>query len=394
MDPKTEDATLEVEIERILPGGLGLAHAEGQSILVSLAAPGDVARVRIEERRGKAIFASIVEIIKPGAVRVEPPCPYFGRCGGCDFQQLTYDAQLHAKSEIIRDCLHRIARIETLPEIPVVGSPEEWRYRARALWQLDPANRRLGYFERGTHTVCDVADCAVLTPDLENVLEQIRSHLNETSGDRVRQIEAAAGDEDVSVEPAINRFKNKTITRKVGDETYHFSADSFFQTNHYLLETLVNAAVDNAAGHQAVDLYSGVGLFTLPLARRFSHVTAVELGKQACKFAKLNLNQGGLTNVTVVNQKVREWLKQISKKLGAVDFLLLDPPRTGAEHKTIQGILNLHPQRICYVSCDPATLARDLKWLLEGGYKLESVTGFDMFPQTHHVETVVHLLRS
>jgi 23S rRNA (uracil1939-C5)-methyltransferase len=393
MSASSEDATLEVEIERILPGGLGLAHAEGQSILVSLAAPGDVARVKIEERRGKASFASIVEIITPSAVRVEPPCPYFGRCGGCDFQQLNYDAQLRAKSEIIRDCLRRIARIESVPEIPIVGSPEEWRYRARALWQLDPGNQKLGYYERGTHTVCDVADCAVLTPDLENVLEEIRSKLGEFGGERVRQIEAAAGDDDVSVEPPVAAFNNKIITRKAGDETYQFMADSFFQTNHYLLEALVNAAVRSATGDQAVDLYSGVGLFTLPLARKFAKVTAVELGAQACKFARFNLNHADLANVTVINQKVKDWLRQAAKKLGAVDFLLLDPPRTGAEHKTIQGILNLNPQRVCYVSCDPATLARDLKWLLEGGYKLDSVTGFDMFPQTHHVETVVHLYR-
>jgi 23S rRNA (uracil1939-C5)-methyltransferase len=391
-EPKAEEATIEVEIERILPGGLGLAHAEGQSILVSLAAPGDLVRVRIDERKGKVSFASIVEILRPSPVRVEPPCPYFGRCGGCNFQQLSYEAQLGAKSEAIRDCLHRIARIEDPPEIPVVPSPEEWRYRARANWQFDPINRRFGYYERGTHTVCDIAECVVLTPELESLLEELRASLSNDVPDRVRQVEATAGDDGVSVVPAIGRFTNGTVTRKVGDETYQFSADSFFQTNHFLLGALVETAVGDAAGRNAVDLYSGVGLFTLPLARRFSQVFAVELSQRATEYARLNLKNAGLENATVTNAKVKEWLRQAAKRIKDVDFLLLDPPRTGAEHKAIQGILNLHPKRICYVSCDPATLARDLKWLLEGEYRLDSISGFDMFPQTHHVETVVHLV--
>jgi 23S rRNA (uracil1939-C5)-methyltransferase len=160
-----------------------------------------------------------------------------------------------------------------------------------------------------------------------------------------------------------------------------------------LLAGLVDAAVAETSGQDAVDLYSGVGLFTLPLARRFSKVIAVELSSTASEYVRLNLKNAGLQNVSIVNQKVKDWVRQAANRISNVDFLLLDPPRTGAEHKTIQGILKLNPQRICYVSCDPATLARDLKWLLEGGYRLDSILGFDMFPQTHHVETVVHLVK-
>jgi 23S rRNA (uracil1939-C5)-methyltransferase len=388
-----EQQTLEVEVERLLPGGLGLAHSGGQSILVSLAAPGDLVRVKINERKGKVAFASIVEIIRPSPVRVEPPCPYFGRCGGCDFQQLNYEAQLHAKSEAIRDCLHRIARIEHPPEIKVVPSPDQWRYRARATWQLDPTNHKLGYYERGTHTVCDVAECGVLTPELEDVLEELRTDLGPQTPGRVRQIEATAGADAISLVPPVGRFTSEPVTRRVGNETYRFSADSFFQTNHHLLAGLVDAAVAETSGQDAVDLYSGVGLFTLPLARRFSKVIAVELSSTASEYVRLNLKNAGLQNVSIVNQKVKDWVRQAANRISNVDFLLLDPPRTGAEHKTIQGILKLNPQRICYVSCDPATLARDLKWLLEGGYRLDSILGFDMFPQTHHVETVVHLVK-
>lgn len=150
------EQTLDVEIERLLPGGVGLAHAEGLTILVSLAAPGDAVRVEIERTRGKVAFASIKEIIKPSPLRVEPPCPYFGLCGGCDFQQLNYEAQLSAKVEIIRDCLHRIARIETPLDIKIHPSPKQWHYRARANWQVDAMRGRLGYFARGSNEVCDV----------------------------------------------------------------------------------------------------------------------------------------------------------------------------------------------------------------------------------------------
>src|SRR6185437_2720120 len=141
---------IEVTIERILPGGFGLAHTEGKTVFVSLAAPGDVLRVSIDRVRGNIAFASIVEIIKPSAQRVEPPCPYFGRCGGCDFQQLNYAAQLEAKVEIVRDCLRRIAHIDW-PEIPIQGAPSEWQYRARANWQVDQASGEIGYFEAGSH---------------------------------------------------------------------------------------------------------------------------------------------------------------------------------------------------------------------------------------------------
>ena len=151
-------------MERILPGGMGLAHAGGKTVFVSLAAPGDRLRVRVDREQGNVLFASIEEIITPSPLRIEPPCPYFGRCGGCDFQQLTYEAQLAAKAEIIRDCLHRIARLESVPDFVVTPSPDNWRYRMRATWQIDREQRTIGYYERGSRRVCDVVDCAVLRP--------------------------------------------------------------------------------------------------------------------------------------------------------------------------------------------------------------------------------------
>src|ERR1700752_1091651 len=173
--PNMSDDETEVVIERILPGGLGLAHAGGRTVMVALSAPGDRLRVRIDRVKGNVAFASIVEIVEPSPVRVEPPCPYFGRCGGCDFQQLAYEAQLAAKAEIIRDCLHRIARLAPLSEIVVIPSPGQWRYRVRATWQVDEDQQTVGYYERGSRRVCDVADCAVLQPELQAKLEAVRA---------------------------------------------------------------------------------------------------------------------------------------------------------------------------------------------------------------------------
>ena len=415
----------EVEIERILPGGLGLAHAGGKTVLVALAAPGDRLRVRPREARGGVVFASIVEVLVPAPARVEPPCPYFGRCGGCDFQQLNYEAQLAAKADIIRDCLRRIARLEPPAHIPVTPSPRQWRYRSRAQWQYDPRRELLGYFERGSHKVCDVVDCPVVVPELQRTLDELRAQVPDLpSAAAAAEFEAVAGDGDaVSLAPPVTGGDDepRQLTRSLAGETYRFDARCFFQINHDLLEPLVREALADAAGATdsespaagdgsadetargdtegatnrdnslAVDLYCGVGLFTLPLARRFARVVGVEGHPLACRYARRNLAGAGLTNAAVETAPVGEWLAAHAADLAPADFLLLDPPRTGAEPGAIEGILALRPRRIAYVSCDPATLARDLRALADGGYRLDSVAAFDLFPQTHHVETVARL---
>lgn len=385
-----QEQTFEVEIERLLPGGVGLAHAAGLTLFVSLAAPGDALRVKIDRVQGTVGFASIVEILKPSPVRTEPPCPYFGRCGGCDFQQLTYEAQLQAKVAMIHDCLHRIAKLEVPGEIQITPSPNQWRYRARATWQVEPREKLLGYFERGSNRVCDVEYCAVLTPQLQETLEQVRKEVAAKDVRQLRHVDVVAGDEGVSVAPSIAGFSARTLSRRIGDEAYSFSADTFFQVNHELLEPLIAAALGDASGQFAIDLYCGVGLFTLPLARRFARVTGVEAHPRAVEFARRNVERAKLENVEIANLGVADWVKH-SLSFEPLDFLLLDPPRVGCENAVISGILALRPRRISYVSCDPATLARDLKKLLAGGYALDSVVAFDMFPQTHHVETVARL---
>jgi 23S rRNA (uracil1939-C5)-methyltransferase len=411
---------MEVTIERILPGGFGMAHADGRTIMVALAAPGDRLRLRIDRMKGNVSFGVIEEIVTPSPNRIEPPCPYFGRCGGCDFQQMNYQAQLDAKAEIIRDCLRRLAGIGNIPDFQITPAPNPWHYRSRAQWQYDAVRQRLGYFESGSRNVCDVAECAVLAPQLQNTLETLRERMTSGLLPEARDIRAVIGDEGVSVSPPlrgaapiategadfpIESEDVRDITRTIHGESYRLNAESFFQANDGLLPQLIDAAIGEAKGETALELYSGVGLFTIRLARRFSRVIGVESDSAAAKFARDSLAGAGLTNTEVATRDVGVWLEDVRRHdlsrlseasstalQNQIDLILLDPPRTGVESRVIAGVLGLRPRSISYVSCDPATLARDLKKLNAGGYQIASISAFDMFPQTHHVETVVHLV--
>ncbi|MEP6569949.1 MAG: methyltransferase domain-containing protein, partial [Acidobacteriota bacterium] len=284
----------------------------------------------------------------------------------------------------------RIAKLELLGEIHITPSPTEWHYRARATWQVDPQARLLGYYERGSNRVCDVEHCAVLTSQMEETFENIHKEVVARDVRQLRHIAAVVGDEGLSVAPSIAGYSPRVLSRRIGSETYSFSADTFFQINHELLEPLIAAALGDDSGQFAIDLYCGVGLFTLPLARRFTRVTGVEGHPRAVEFARRNLERAKLQNVEVANLGVADWVKH-SRSFEVLDLLMLDPPRAGCENAVVEGILAMRPRRLVYVSCDPATLARDLKKFIADDYILDSVAAFDMFPQTHHVETVARL---
>ncbi len=388
-------AEISVVIERIVPGGWGLAHTETRTLFVSLAAPGDHVRVRIDQIRGKIAFASILEILDPSPVRTTPPCVYFGQCGGCDFQQLDYKAQLDAKVEIIRDCLRRIAHLDYSASIPIVASPSPLHYRSNAQWRFDKKRNAFGYFERSSHRVCDVVECLILAPALQDALTGLRERMTEgTLPPDTTEFEAVAGDDNVSVTPGSKEQLSNDVTRTVGGGHYAFSATGFFQVNPLLLPSLIEAATYDVDGKTALDLYCGVGLFTLPLARRFKQVIGVESHPSSATYARRNVARARLDNCSIVCASVGQWLKEHAKSSAPVDFILLDPPRIGVEKGVIAGMLDARPRQIAYVSCDPATLARDLRHLIEGGYAINSLKALDMFPQTHHIETVVRLSAS
>ena len=380
---------LDVTIEKIVPNGYGLAFAEGLTIFVSLAAPGDRLRVKINQIKGKTAFTEIVEILEPAPERQEPPCVYFGRCGGCDFQQMNYEAQLAAKVGIIRDCLTRIGKINYEKEIPIIPSPKPLRYRARAQWHIDTRRRKIGYFQRYSHNVIDVENCPILIDDLQRELTKIRREIEwENFWGEKPEIEAASAGKvslysDEIIEPT------QELSFKAYGEKYFYSAKSFFQGNPFLIEDLMRLALENASGKSALDLYCGVGLFTLPLARKFEKVTGVEANSEAIDFAEKSAENARLENIKFHRESVDSFLAETD--LPKIDFVLLDPPRAGAERETIENIIKLSPQEISYVSCEPSVLARDLRAFLDSGYKIESVTALDLFPQTHHVETIVRL---
>jgi 23S rRNA (uracil1939-C5)-methyltransferase len=384
--------TLEVTIEKVVPNGFGLGFAEGLTVFVSLAAAGDRLLVRINQVKGRTAFAEIVEIRAPSADRIAPPCAYFGRCGGCDFQQLNYDAQLRAKVGILRDCLTRIGKLDYPGEIAIVGSPKPFGYRSRAQWHLDTRRRRIGYFRRNSHDVIDVEQCPILTDELQNTLTALRSEVEWESfwAEKV-EIEAANAGSEVSVYSSEIVEPTREIVFQLDENRYFYDAQSFFQGNAFLIDALVRTALADVSGRAALDLYCGVGLFTLPLARRFEKVWGVEASEKAIDAARKNIENARLENAEVFAESVGEWLAETGEKLNGIDFILLDPPRAGAERETIEGILKLRPKRVSYVSCEPSTLARDLRILCENRYEIEQITALDLFPQTHHVETVVRL---
>ena len=382
--------TLNVTIEKIVPNGYGLAFAENLTVFVPLSVAGDRLRVRIYQTKNKTAFAEIVEIIEPSDLRIEPPCEYFGRCGGCDFQQMSYENQLAAKVAIIKDCLTRIGKINYEPEIEIIPSPREFNYRARAQWHIDTQRKKVGYFQRNSHKVIDVEHCPILTEDLQKILTEVRDTIEwESFWSEKIVIEAASADGNVSIYSDEMIEPTEQISFAAGGEKYFYSAKSFFQGNPFLIEKLLELALPKSSGKTALDLYCGVGLFTLPLGRKFEKVIGVEANRDAIDFAEKSAENARLENVEFHAESVDDFLDE--NKLSDVDFVLLDPPRSGAEKRTIENIIKLNPSEISYVSCEPSVLARDLRMLIDNGYSIESITALDLFPQTHHIETVVSL---
>ena len=384
---------LEVKIKKIVPNGLGLAFAENLTVFVPLSVKDDTLAVEIRQVKGRTAFASILKILDASPSRVTSPCPYFGDCGGCDFQQMNYEAQLESKIEIVRDCLSRIGHIDPSHEIRAIPCPKENGYRLRTQFHADASSHSIGFFKRQSHQIIDIDHCMVLTEPMNRTLTGIRENLDRYAGDEdMVHIEAAAVEEVTSLygenlfEPTVE------IPISAAGEKFFFNARSFFQANEPLLETLIEVAVGTETGKTAIDLYSGVGLFSIPLVRRFESVTAVESDPDAIRFMKKNRDTARAANLEIFEGRVREFLKE--KGGTRADLVVVDPPRSGVKEKVLKKIAEVCERRLVYVSCNPSTLARDLAILLKLGFEIENITAIDLFPQTHHVETVVRLART
>jgi 23S rRNA (uracil1939-C5)-methyltransferase len=425
-------ATLaEVTIESVAAGGDGVGHLpDGRVVFVSLTAPGDRVRVRIEEDRARFARASLETLISDGPSRCEPRCPVFGSCGGCAWQHIRYEDQLEAKRRILADALARIGGFD-LSEAPVIHpSPEPYHYRART--RVLVRGGLLGYRRRRSHRLCAIESCPILAPPVDDLLHRIAEEPESwlTSGarpvgDKLRvalgeqpeeEWELCAGSRGEArswripqeppaecdgrpqraessrsshVDTSLREGPPVTIALKAGP--LQVSPGVFMQANALLWQDLVDAVVAQAASGaddargRLIELFAGAGFFTLSLASHFSHVIAVESDARAVRDLTANLEVAGLAHVDVVAEPVDSAL---CYQWGSPDCVVLDPPRTGLSRDAVRRLAELDARRIVYLSCDPATLARDLRLLCDErpSYRLIHTSAFDLFPQTPHVE--------
>ncbi|NNE64942.1 MAG: class I SAM-dependent RNA methyltransferase [Pyrinomonadaceae bacterium] len=383
---------LEIQIKKIVPNGLGMGFAEKLTVFVPLAVRGDTVAVEIRQITGRTAFASILKVLEPAPTRTDAVCEYFGSCGGCDFQQMEYDEQLAAKAGIIEDCLKRIGHIKLEEGIEVLASKERTGYRLRTQFHIDGREHAVGFFRRQSHEVIDIERCPVLTDDMNRSLSEIRTELDRYADSvEVTHIEAAAvSDRRSFYAETLFEPVDELITEAAG-ERFAFNARSFFQANIAMLDSLVDTVVAGESGKRAVDFYCGAGLFSVPLARRFETVIGIESNSDSVGFAKRNRELAGLENLELFEGRVREYFKR--SDIQPADLVLVDPPRNGVKKNVLGKIAGLCRERFVYVSCNPSTLARDIAILLTKGFEIETIRGLDLFPQTHHVETVVKLRR-
>jgi 23S rRNA (uracil1939-C5)-methyltransferase len=431
---------MNVTIEKLVYGGEGLGHAEGQTVFVPFVLPGEVVAVRPVERKKKFLRGHVQHVLTPSADRAMPPCPHFTACGGCNYQHIPYDAQLRYKAEILRETLWRIGRVRWEGEIYTHPSPP-LGYRNRAQWKLRPAGGpeaassrlSIGYFRAGSSALLPVDRCPILTPRLEEAFTGLRALAAEGRlPATLREVEAfcdSAG-QQVLLNASLTTFDTSPAdvarllraaipaTASVllhessrdrfeldGPGFIHYPAEqnryrvghlSFFQVNRFLVDEMVRSVTADTAGQFALDLFAGVGLFTLPLARNFARVVAVESNVAAARDLEENIKLAAVSAQPVTAEAER-FLGQLSE---TPDLVVLDPPRAGVAGAALSRLITLSPPRIVYLSCDPSTLARDLAVLTgaasgaTSAYRITELHLFDVFPQTFHIESLVCLHRT
>jgi 23S rRNA (uracil1939-C5)-methyltransferase len=438
-------------IEKLIYGGDGLARIpaigderRGKTVFVPFVLPGEVVEATVVEERKGFTRAALVEVLKPSTARVTPPCPHFGRCGGCQYQHADYTAQLEFKRQILQETMLRGAKL-TLPDIEVhAGEPYGFRNRTRMKIAVEP-EFALGYFRHGSHTLEPVHHCPISSPlinraitalwemaaeaasypslcevqffanhdDTELLVElfihhattpvllakfakALRERMAEIVGVAVFASGGAIGEmEDGSIEDSRRLSKAgvphiegaTSLMYNVGSHSYRVSAGSFFQTNRFLAAKLVELTTQNRSGRAALDLFAGVGLFTLPMSRNFERITSIEIAQNS--FDDLAAN-AAVPHIQAVHSTTEDYLNAAR---GRWDYAIVDPPRAGLGERVTKALAGLAIPRITYVSCDPATMSRDMVTLLAAGYHVEETHLVDLFPQTYHMETVMHLAR-
>lgn len=417
-----------VTIEKPLYGGNFLARQEGKAIFVPLVLPGEQARVHIVEdkpKRGYAV-AELDDVVEPSPQRIEPRCPHFGPCGGCQYQHTGYATQLELKQAVLRETLER-AGLPAPPAIDVLAAGP-WAYRNRIRLAFD-ATGHVGYRGRRSHEIIAIRECPISAPLLVRaglalaealrnahvraselalfcdssesallatifVVSPSRFDLQQFARSLQARVPELRGIEVVlqqreQTPKLLQQWGEASIVYGAANSEYRVDQGAFFQVNRWLVDQLVERVVGISEGRLAWDLFAGVGLFARPLARRFEKVIAVESAPAAAKALAANL--AGTTG-HAVSASTLDFLRRHSGE--RPDLVVVDPPRTGLGAEIAAMLANVGAPAVVYVSCDPATLARDLRTLLANGYSIDAMTMTDLFPQTFHLETVVRVRKS
>ena len=449
--PRRGDS-LELSIEDLAFGGEGVGRADGYVVFVRGGLPGDRLRIRLTEARGRFGRGAIEEVLVASPDRVSAPCPYFGQCGGCRLQHLAYPAQLAFKEKQVRDCLERLGGVGAFELRPILAAPAPYGYRNKMEFTISPTPPAIGLhvFER-YDVVLDIERCLLQSDTMNDLLDEFRRQVREralsiwdqhsergllrfvmmregrNTGQAMVNVVAAAPDVETltpvaealqaraphtaSVVLNVNAKKASVavgseehlllgrdhITESLNGVDFQVSANSFFQTNTRQAERLfsiVEAACELDGSETLLDLYSGTGAISLLLARRVRAVYGIELAAAAVADAIRNARANGIDNCTFLAGEVRHVLPELMAQGVRASVVVADPPRAGFHPKALSALAALAPARIVYVSCNPATLARDVGDLVRQGYQLEWVQPVDMFPQTPHIEAVARLRRA
>ncbi len=379
-----------VRIQSVAHRGRTVARQDGRVLFIPFGIPDETVEVEVYREHRRYAEAEIVRIIEPSPDRVRPACRYFGTCGGCQLQHMSYERQLESKRQVVADLIERIGGFRGVEVLPTIPSPRQYGYRNSARYLT---NRRgeLGFTDWRDNRFLRVDSCAIMAPEISRRLPDLQGHA--TPGEQVRVRHSGRPGEEPLVWPPLEApvpTGQPELEIELLGRRFRVSATSFFQVNAEQAETLVRLAVERLRpldGQTALDAYCGVGTFTRFIAEEARHTIGIELAGPAVEDARANLEGLG---VKIIEGAAEQELPKLAGT--DVSRVLLDPPRTGCERPALDAILALAPEKVVYVSCEPGTLARDLKYLCSAGsYVLVEVQPVDMFPQTYHVETVATL---
>ena len=374
--------------------GEALAYWNDREVFVSGGIPGEEVVAEIVAIRRKYIAAKVVQVTKASPARIDAPCQYYGACSGCQWQHVSYEAQLSAKQDRVIDSLFRVGGFINPNVLPVLPSPDQLGYRNHARFTIKE-HGSLGFVNRETHRFVKIDTCMLMHPGINKLLGDLQGHCSETT-----QLSIRAGEDtgDYLVQPTLKSTDIPIVTGQkhyrdsIQGVEFRVASPSFFQVNNKQASNMALVVKDalNLKGTEVLlDAYAGVGTFAILLAPYASKVIAIEESSAAVADAKVNAEN--THNVEFILGKTEEVLGDLDS---VPDAVVLDPPRAGCQSAAIDSLLRLYPENVVYVSCDPDTLARDLKMLCSGAYSIDSIQPLDMFPQTHHVENIVILKKT